>query len=220
MRYIRVLAPVFLILLMCGNGLAMELLVNGGFETGDLTGWASTNVEVLPETYGITPPAPSGGTYMAVLAPNGLLDAEMSQAFSPAGFSELRISFDYNLRALDWTKENDFGTDSFSVSIGSLVLLSIPLNDLFDALPSVLGWQTFSQAIITTEPLPSGPFTMFFNVENYPPDGGDLGQLLAAYVDNVSIDATNPVPEPGTILLLGSGLLGLGGYSLRKRRTA
>jgi hypothetical protein len=211
------LPALFLLVLVLGveNASAVPLLTNGGFETGDLTGWTATNVSVLGTHSGVNP---TEGAFMAVLSPGGVFDASLSQDFSPGGFAEVTISFDYNLQALDLFPLVDFGTDSLTAFIGSLQLLSVPLNDVFSGGSTILGWQTFSQTFTSPLGFPPGPFSMAFQVENFPPDGGDPFQLLSAYVDNVSIDAASPVPEPGTLLLMGSGLLGLVGYGSRRRR--
>ncbi len=59
--------------------------------------------------------------------------------------------------------------------------------------------------------------------------GGDLatinislqdysGAVTQMYVDDVFAGAAAPVPEPGTMMLLGSGLLGLAGYGRKRMR--
>jgi hypothetical protein len=41
-----------------------------------------------------------------------------------------------------------------------------------------------------------------------------------AYMDNIRVTATSPVPEPSTLVLLSTGLIGLVAYAWRKRRQA
>ncbi len=46
------------------------------------------------------------------------------------------------------------------------------------------------------------------------------GNLTDGVLDNITISATQPVPEPSTLILLGVGLVGLAVVSARRRKKA
>jgi hypothetical protein len=82
--------------------------------------------------------------------------------------------------------------------------------------PAAGGWalQTFTltgDVLVSKSKLAAGAFT---EILLSPSDG--------CYIDNVTLTATGPdfasVPEPSTIVLLASGLIGLLAYAWRKRR--
>ncbi|MGP8243845.1 MAG: hypothetical protein ACLQVN_04910 [Bryobacteraceae bacterium] len=58
------LMSVVVLLLACGAAHA-GLIVNGGFETGDFTGWTVTGANVLNTNYGISTINPEDGVYCA-----------------------------------------------------------------------------------------------------------------------------------------------------------
>jgi hypothetical protein len=105
--------------------------------------------------------------------------------------------------------DNDFNRNFLAIDStspydpDSLEELSLPSFSLYD-----LTWYHFS-AVISDLAGSSG--TLYFDLWD-----GDDDWFSMAYVDNVRI---NPVPEPATILLLGAGLAGLGGFVRKKKRT-
>ena len=174
---------------------AHALPTNGGFETGDLTGWnwagdvtVATSFTIGSETYN-----PTEGNYLAKLGST----------------ADSGVWFDSNLIV-----------DSFDVIV--------PNESSFSAWirsgPSNAPKQEFTQTVFND----SGN-TVAINLAlltfNVPEDwcvtlygvGVDLGETI--FVDNVSgkpCPNTNPVPEPSTMLLLGSGIVGLAGWSRKK----
>ena len=204
-----VLTAVFL----APSAYAGEILINGSFEDR-LFGWTNSgNVYAHPD-YTIPNPfeviTPTDGDLMAILGAGRYLDATLAQGFSTGALGPVTISFDYNYAALDSTFD-DIGLDSLSIWVNDYNLATIAINDLWDGRGvrqgwSVLGWQTYSDTFYN---IPAGTFRIQFNLANTSVTGGESSQLAVAFLDNVSVDGTR-VPEPSSLLLLGSGLLGLG----------
>lgn len=66
-----------------------------------------------------------------------------------------------------------------------------------------------------------GRFTVGFtrwDLEDFPGGDGEFGTGLSVTLEPLSVDRFTTTPEPGTILLVASGLIALGGVTRRRRR--
>ncbi len=168
---------------------AAELVVNGGFETGDFTGW---NVTGNTTHVFVSPGFAYDGNYGAGLGPVGS-DGYLSQILPTIGGEPYTLSFAFE--NTDGTGPNDFG-----VLWGGVL---VPGSSYVDA-------AAFPGTVVSFNLTAPGPSTelMFY----YRNDPGYWG------LDDVSVQGASAVPEPATAAVAGLGLFAIGLVGARRRR--
>jgi hypothetical protein len=169
-------------------------LVNGGFETGDLTGWTGINLgipaysDVIDASYGWPV---SDGRYSFASGPvNGVGTLSQSVAVVPGA----NYTLTFYLANLDTTG----GASSFSVQLGNTIF-SLPNNFI-----------AFSYGKFTVNTVAAGPtMGVTFSFYNVP---------KLWLLDDAVLTGPTPVPEPQTWALMTGGLLGVGFLATRRRR--
>jgi hypothetical protein len=218
---------------------AGQVLVNGGFETGDTAGWISADSPLGSGSFFVTgdsaaplnpflPAAgPAGGSFYAVSdqssGPSGeLLNGQhaLYQTFTvPLGVMLSVLSFDMFVN--DWSVAfagsplpNDGGrADLLNAGVDPLTGSAIGTfyssdNLVVDSNPNP--W-VHTSVDVTALLIPGQSYTIRF-LES------DSTSFVNVGLDNVSLDVTSAVPEPGTPVLLSGPVIGLMIIKLRKSR--
>jgi hypothetical protein len=163
-----------------------NLIANCGFETGDFTGWTLTG------NTGFTSVSTGyawSGTYGAQLGPVG------SDGFLSQSFFGNTITFQYRQDPAYW------GLDS--VVVTPFVTCGV-------------GCETYAVSFwLENDGGTPNDFTVIWNGVDVGPSLVDAGGF--AYTNfSGFVDGLAPVPEPGSLFLMGTGVLGLAGLIRRK----
>jgi PEP-CTERM motif len=196
--YLRTLPLVLVLTAVCAaSASADQLVINGNFQTGTLAGWGD-NPSPIPVGNKPWKILQDGSNYYAgtfcqgpeCIEGNGTQEDYLFQDLTTVVGQTYTLSFDYSAVGAS--------PDGLEVDFGSELVTNL-VNT-----PDTI--KTYTYSVLATSTVTR---LQFLGEQNHTYD----------YLDNVSVSTVgsqSPVPEPGTIAMVGTGLLGLLGTARRK----
>ncbi len=208
-RYMPVMLAALLVVVAAQAG-ATNLITNGSFESGDFSNWTlgTTANGTAGDGFPIVTGWPLGGMNawegeVGEVSFDGTQQgATLTQTFMSAGGSAM-LSLDWAVSA-PYAGNSDGG--EFTMLLNGVQIAQYDTNTVNqgDLLNGILS---------ATANLNNGMNTLEIDITRRYISVADLTPLQ--YVTGVDVEGS-PVPEPGSLVLLGSGVLGLAGVMRRK----
>lgn len=203
---IKRLGPVFSIALILGISLDVSAsLVNGDFETGDLTGWSQLQSDSALQQEVVSAPTefnpPLSGFSYKIRPGSQAADAGLSQSVTTSTGQSYNWSVDIAAREVQ----------SFRFPLGTFELL---LDGTVVASQTLAGASPFSTTFsgVYTALDSAVEFRLVFNrpILSYTAHP-------QWFADNASFDEVSSVPVPAAVWLFGTALIGLFGFDKRRK---